>query len=116
MGRLDLAPGAGAAIRDVVVLGRSGEGPGRLDGELRATLDGRPLLLEAIRIEPCAAREHMALPPDEPALAGPGAVRRASGAELPPVEAALAETWARWCQPLSIGTPTRLPHSVHEPS
>ena len=46
--------------------------------------------------------------PGEPALAGPGALRRASGPDLPAVQAAL--------QPFSIGTPTRLPHSVHEPS
>jgi urease accessory protein len=127
--RLDLAPGAIAAVRDIVVLGRSGERPGLLDSALRATLDGRPLLHDALRIE-AAPGDYVALAPghrvagsiallgahDEPALAGPGALRRATGRDLPAVEAALAETWARWSQPFSIGTPTMLPHSVHEPS
>jgi urease accessory protein len=117
--RLALAAGAVAAVRDVVVLGRSGEGRGRLDSELRATLDDRPLLHDAIRIEPGAADQHVALPPghrvagtvallgipDEPRLAGPGALQRATGPELPPVEAALAGTWARWAQPLTLRCP-----------
>jgi urease accessory protein len=113
--RLHLAAGAVAAVRDVVVLGRSGEGRGRLDSELRATLDGRPLLHDALRVEPGAADDHVALPPGhrvagtvallgapgEPALAGPGALRRAAAPDLPAVEAALAPTWARWAHPLS---------------
>jgi urease accessory protein len=130
--RLDLAAGSHAIVRDVVVLGRAGEGPGRLDSELRATYDGRPLLHDALRVEPCAHDDHVGLAPghraagtvcllgardpDEPALAGPGALRRATAPELPPVEAALARTWTRWAQPFSIGTATMLPHSVHEPS
>jgi urease accessory protein len=114
--RLDLAAGAVAAIRDVVVLGRAGEGRGRLDGELRATLAGRPLLHDALRIG--QDDEHVALAPghrvagtiallgvgDEPELAGPGALRRASGPDLPSVEAELAEAWARWRRPFSLGT------------
>jgi urease accessory protein len=110
------------AMRDVVVLGRAGEGRGRLDSVTRATLAGAPLLHDALRIEPAADDAYVALPPGhrvvgtacllgapgEPALAGPGALRRASGPDLPTVLAAL--------QPFSIGTPTRLPHSVHEPS
>jgi urease accessory protein len=126
--RLELAEDAVAAIRDVVVLGRSGEGPGRLDSELRATLAGRPLLHDAIRIN--GNDEYVALAPghrvagtiallgirDEPELAGPGALRRATGPDVPAVEAALERAWARWRQPFSIGTLTMLPHSVHEPS
>jgi urease accessory protein len=126
--RLELAGDAIAAVRDVVVLGRSGEGPGRLDSELRATLAGRPLLHDAIRIQ--GGDEFVALAPghrvagtiallgirDEPELAGPGALRRATGPDVPSVEAALERVWARWCQPFSIGTLTMLPHSVHEPS
>ena len=126
--RLELAEDAIAAARDVVVLGRSGEGPGRLDGELRATLAGRPLLHDAVRIR--GGDEHVALAPghrvlgtlallgirEEPGLAGPGALRRASGPDLPCVEAELERAWARWRQPFSIGTLTKLPHSVHDPS
>ena len=123
--RLVLGPGAIAAVRDLVVLGRAGEGPGRLDSSLRATLDGRPLLHDALRVEPAAHDAHVALAPGhrvvgtacllgeragDPAhdLAGPGTLRRATGPDVPTVEAAL--------QPFSIGTLTRLPHSVHEPS
>ena len=119
---IDLAAGAVATVTDIVVLGRAGEGPGRLDSVLRATLDHAPLLHDALRIEPAASDEHVALPPGhrvvgtacllgrpgEPPLAGPGALRRATGPDLPTVQAAL--------QPFSIGTLTRLPHSVHEPS
>jgi urease accessory protein len=126
--RLELAEDAVAAIRDVIVLGRSGERPGRLDSELRATLAGRPLLHDAIRIE--GGDEYVALAPghrvagtiallgirDEPGLAGPGALQRATGPDVPSVEAALERAWARWRQPFSIGTLTMLPHSVHEPS
>jgi urease accessory protein len=100
---IELAPGAVATVRDIVVLGRAGEGPGRLDSVLRATLDGAPLLHDALRIEPAAGDAHVALPPGhrvvgtacllgepgEPALAGPGALRRATGPDLPSVEAAL---------------------------
>jgi urease accessory protein len=130
--RLVLGPGAIAVVRDVVVLGRSGEGRGRLDAELRATLEDRPLLHDALRLEPGCGDDHVALAPghrvvgtacllgerdeEEPALAGPGALRRATGPDLPCVEAALRRTWARWRHPRSIGTLTRLPHSVHEPS
>jgi urease accessory protein len=119
---IELAAGALATVREIVVLGRSDEGPGRLDSVLRATLDGAPLLHDALRIEPGADDAYVALAPGhrvvgtacllgapgEPALAGPGALRRASGPDVPSVEAAL--------QPFSIGTFTRLPHSVHEPS
>ena len=123
--RLTLDPGAVAAVRDVVVLGRAGEGRGRLDSSLRVTLDGRPLLHDALRVEPAAHDDHVALAPGhrvigtacllgeragDPAhdLAGPGTLWRATGPDVPTVEAAL--------QPFSIGTLTMLPHSVHEPS
>jgi urease accessory protein len=112
--RIDLAAGAQAVIRDIVILGRAGERPGGLDSELRATLDGVPLLHDALRIDPDAGDEHVALKPghrvagtvallgrpDEPPPAGPGALKRATGPTLPPVEAALEETWARWRGPI----------------
>jgi urease accessory protein len=110
--QIDLAPGAVASVRDIVVLGRAGEGPGRLDSSLRATLDGRPLLHDALRIEPAARDDHVALAPGHRvvgtacllgarsehggSLAGPGALERASGPDLPAVQAALAEPWARF--------------------
>jgi urease accessory protein len=111
--RIELADGATAAAKDIVVLGRAGEGPGRLDATLRVTLDGRPLLHDALRIEPAAPAPYVALAPghrvvgtvcllgapgDDPteALAGPGALRRASGGDVPAVEAALAAAWARF--------------------
>jgi urease accessory protein len=103
--RIALGPGAIALVRDIVVLGRDGEGPGRLDSVLRATLDGAPLLHDALLIEPAAADAHVALAPGhrvvgttcvlgercdgDGALAGPGALRRATGPDLPTVEAAL---------------------------
>jgi urease accessory protein len=109
--RIDLAPGAVALVRDIVVLGRSGEGFGRLDSALRVTFGGRPLLHDALRIEPAAADAHVALAPghrvagmvcllgeragDDGALAGPGSLHRASGPDVPSVEAALAGPWAR---------------------
>jgi urease accessory protein len=104
--RIELAAGAVAAIRDVVVLGRAGERPGGIDSETRVTLDGRPLLHDALR----NGGDHVALHPGhrvigtvallgergEPPLAGPGALQRATAADLPSVEAALAGAWARF--------------------
>jgi urease accessory protein len=106
--RIELAATATATIRDIVVLGRAGEGPGRLDSELRVTLNDTPLLHDALRIEPAAADAHVALPPGhrvvgtvallgepgEPALHGPGALWRASGRDLPEVLHALQAPWA----------------------
>jgi urease accessory protein len=108
--RIDLAAGAIARVRDIVVLGRAGEGPGRLDSTLRATLDGRPLLHDALRIEPAACDDHVALAPGHRVvgticllgersehgspLAGPGALERATGPDVPTVDAALAGAWA----------------------
>ena len=43
-----LAPGAVAIVRDVVILGRAGEGPGRLESVLRC--DG--ILHDALRVDP----------------------------------------------------------------
>jgi urease accessory protein len=107
--RLDLAPGAVVVVRDLVVLGRACEGPGRLNSTLRATLGGRPLLHDELRIEPAARDAYVALAPGHRVvgtvallgrrsehgspLAGPGALARASGADLPGVEAVLAGPW-----------------------
>jgi urease accessory protein len=111
-----LHPGAVAALRETVVLGRDGEPPGTLDSVLRATLGGRPLLHDGLRVG-AASREadvHVALAPghrvlatacllglrpkaSEPwQLAGPGALRRATGSSLAAVDAAIAGTWRAW--------------------
>ena len=101
--RIELAATGIATVKDIVVLGRAGEGPGRLDSELRAVDRGAQLLHDALRIEPAASDAYVALPPGhrvvgtacllgapgEPPLAGPGALRRATGPDLPAVEAAL---------------------------
>jgi urease accessory protein len=112
---IELACGAVAALRESVVLGRDGEPPGTLDSVLRATLDGRALLHDGLRLcaGSAAADVHVALAPGHrvlgtacllglrpPAagreLAGPGALVRATGASLAAVDAALAGTWAEW--------------------
>jgi urease accessory protein len=47
---LELAPGAAAFTREVVILGRAGETPGSYHLTLRCELDGEPLLHEAVEI------------------------------------------------------------------
>lgn len=113
-----LEPGAVIAMRETIVLGRHGEPPGHLDACTRVTLDGEPLLHDALRLGPrsATAEARVALPPghrvvgalcllgavpppgDQRALvlAGPGAVRRATGGSAAAVAAELAETWERW--------------------
>ncbi len=115
---ITLERGAVAALRETIVLGRGGEPPGTLDSVLRATLDGRPLLHDGLRVGAAsgAADAHVALAPGHRvlstvcllglrpadgeafALAGPGALRRAAGPALAGVDAALAATWRAWSQ------------------
>jgi urease accessory protein len=106
--RIELHAGAIAVLRDLVVLGRAGEPPGRLHSTTRVTLAGAPLLHDELRLGP--GDPHVALAPGdrvagtvallgsrgEPALAGAGALRRASGASAAEVRAALAPEWERW--------------------
>jgi urease accessory protein len=108
--RIELGRGAVAVVRDTLVLGRAGEGLGRLDSSMRVVNDGAVLLHDALRIDPAADDAYVALPPgdrvvgtvcllglrDDPALSGPGALRRASGRDVPSVAAALSTTWARY--------------------
>jgi urease accessory protein len=111
---LALEEGAVAALRETVILGRDGEPPGTLSSSLRATLGGRALLHDGLRLR--AGDAHVALPPGHRvlttiallgrrpatagarvlALEGPGALLRASGAALAAVEASTAETWLDW--------------------
>ena len=51
-----LGAGATAVVRDLVVLGRAGEGPGRLESVLRVEGPDGVILHDALRIEPGARR------------------------------------------------------------
>jgi urease accessory protein len=116
---LTLGPGAVAVVRDVVVLGRHGEAPGRLDAVLRAAGPDGVLLHDALRLGPASAAGHarVALDPGERvvgavallgaapadgdedavmALAAGGALRRAAGRGTAAVDAALECVWAAW--------------------
>ena len=111
-----LAGGAVAALRDIVVLGRTGEPGGRLVSTLRVSDDDGVVLHDALRLEPATSCQdaHVALAPGdrvagtlcllgddahgEPhyALASGGALRRAAAPGLAELEAELAKPWARW--------------------
>ena len=95
------------------MLGRDGERPGTLSSSLRATLDGRALLHDGLRLRDGDA--HVALapghrvvttlsllglrPPAGPGvleLEGAGALLRASGPALAAVAGASEPTWRAW--------------------
>jgi urease accessory protein len=114
---IELADGAVAALRETVVLGRDGEPPGTLDSVLRATLRGRVLLHDGVRVSAgtAAGDVHVALAPGHRvlctacllgarppapavALTGTGALARATGASLAAVDADIAATWRAWSQ------------------
>ena len=100
--RISLAAGAIAAWRDTVILGRAGEGPGRLEATTRVTLAGAPLLHETLRIDPDAGDAYVVLPPGARVvgtvallgvpgnLAGPGSLWRAAARDATTVERELA--------------------------
>jgi len=116
--RVTLAGGAVAALRDIVVLGRTGEPGGRLVSTLRISDEDGVVLHDALRLEPASSCQdaHVALAPgdrvagtlcllgadadDEPryALARGGALRRATACGLAELEAELAQPWARWAR------------------
>jgi hypothetical protein len=50
--------------------------------------------------------------PEEPPLAGPGSLRRATASELPPVEAALSRKWERWVLSQAQRNPRRVSSST----
>lgn len=118
-----LAAGAAAALRDTVVLGRSGEPGGRLVSTLRVIDDdGAVTLHDMLVLDSATSRQdaHVALAPghraagtlclfgaaaqDEPyvALARGGALRRATAGGLAELEAALARPWARWTRAVTL--------------
>lgn len=53
--RVTMAAGSVCCLRETLVLGRAGEGPGQLDSRLRATWAGRPLLAEDVCLGPSSA-------------------------------------------------------------
>ena len=112
---LKLAAGAEVALRDTVVLGRTGEAGGRLVSTLRVSDDDGVVLHDALRIEPGAHDAYVALAPGHRAVAticllgmrllpspaaieleGLGALLRATGASVAGVDPAAEETWRRW--------------------
>lgn len=119
---VELETGAVAAMRESLVLGREGEGPGAVDSSLHATLGASPLLRDALRLGPVAARDHQhvalapghrvastayllgARPGDAPPeaavmdLQGPGALVRGTGVSLAAVEAVTGGAWRAWAR------------------
>lgn len=113
---IELAAGAVAALRETVILGRTGELGGRLVSKVRITDDTGPVLHDALHLEPATARQdnHVALAPghrvvgtlcllgiDSPgdvrfALARGGALRRFTAAGLAELEAELTRPWTHW--------------------
>ena len=108
-----IATGAWSAWRSL----DAGEGPGRLEATTRVTLAGDVLLHETLRVDPATWAEdaYVALAPGHRAigtiallgaradggeLAGPGSLRRASGAGSADVDAALAADWETFAGPL----------------
>lgn len=114
--RVELAAGAVAALRDVVILGRCNEPRGRLAGTLRVSDDAGVVLHDALRLDPATAHEdaRVAIAPghrvvgtlcllgderaDDPRfkIARGGALRRAAAPDLAQLESRLAEPWKRW--------------------
>ena len=120
---LELAAGAAAVTRELVVLGRHGEEPGRYRSRLRCELDGRPLLHDEVRVpgdtpvdlDGAAAYGSIALlgldaepaDPQELALAGPGRVLRALAPEAATLHARIAAIEAAWLDELAARAPRR---------
>jgi urease accessory protein len=115
--RVEVAVAAGAAVllRDAVVLGRTGERPGRLRSQTRIRHEGRPLYAdgldtsdqESLRSVVVLGRRRVLdqvgifglRPPDAPGvmqLAGPGAIHVESAATHAGTVRALAPVHAAW--------------------
>jgi urease accessory protein len=89
-----LGVGATAVVRDLVVLGRAGEGPGRLESVLRVEGPDGVILHDALHVDPVTWAEDafVALAPRHRAVGmvavlGAERERRVSGAELEKVDA-----------------------------
>jgi len=116
---LELGSGAAALTRELVVLGRHGEPPGRYHSALRCELEGWPLLHEAVEIGDvhdspgilggAGAFGSVALlglrpsPPPGPgelALDGPGRVLRALAADTAALTGGVSSVEAVWVNEL----------------
>jgi urease accessory protein len=112
-----LGPGAVVALREAVVLGRSGESGGAVASTLRVVaLDGEPLLHDELRLDGVAPAGRVALAPGHRAVvtvavlgaapppgdalelrpASPGALRRATAATAADAERAVSAAWVRY--------------------
>ena len=79
------ASGAVAIVRDLVVLGRAGEGPGRLESVLRAEGPDGVILHDALRVEPATwdADAYVALAPGHRAIGTVARLGEPGGAARP---------------------------------
>ncbi len=114
---LDLEAGATALLREMLVLGRTGETGGSLRATLHATYGGRPLLVEdldltdpGLRNSPGILQHHRVLATVmllglrsnidllayQTPLAGPGALARALAGHAHLAEAELTDAWKCW--------------------
>ncbi len=122
-----LAQGAAALTRELVVLGRHGEQPGRYRSSLRCEVDGRPLVHDAVEIDvtgiaatsaailagarASATLALLGIEPDDPAdreelaLAGPGRVLRALARDTAALGERLAATEAAYLDALVSRAP-----------
>ncbi|HEY6891139.1 MAG TPA: urease accessory protein UreD [Solirubrobacter sp.] len=100
-----LGIGATAIVRDLVVLGRAGEGLGRLESVLRVEGPDGAILHDALRIEPDEDDDHVALAPGHRAIGTVATFgeRRVSRVEPEKVDARGAETVAFAAGELAAG-------------
>lgn len=114
---IDLDEGASMLLREMLVLGRSGEEGGRLSAATRAMYAGRPLLVEELDLRDPGSRSApgmlggnrvlataalLGIRPEhttgryETPLAGPGALARSIAGDAHVATERLADTWAAW--------------------
>lgn len=114
---LDIDDGAMALVRELLVLGRSGESGGRLRAQTDVAYNLRPLLVEDIDLRDpdhrsapgilggsrvvgtialLGTRPTTLTPPYETPLAGPGALARSLTSEVHLADDDLADAWKRW--------------------
>lgn len=121
---IELDDAASMLLQETLVLGRSGETPGRLRSTLAASQAGQPLLVEDldlrdewIRSSPALLGSNRVLTtvmllgmrPDgqvathETILARPGALRREVASHAHTAQAAIDDTWERWRKAITAG-------------
>lgn len=110
-----LGAGAVVALRDTVVLGRTGEPGGRLRSVVRVIDEQGVVLHDALHLDPATSQTdaHVALAPGhrvagtlclfgavspEDNLARGGALRRATAGDMAELDAELAGTWSLWME------------------